>query len=267
MSALTITITGEKGGIGKTTVTAAIGAHAAAVGLRVLIVDWDVQAHQTLMNGYEKQPAVYNLLVRDFPISDCVVNVSPEIYCPAGTSPKGTLHLLPGNRETHAIPRLVGDVEELAFALDEIRDGFDLILIDTQPSAGDLVPFAYAASDYVIIPTQMEFLSLDGMINTINVIESSKRSVQLAGIIPNMYQSNTNLHDYNFQQLRQIAEERKWHLYPTVHRSIVWAEASQEQRMVYTLDRETGRARRDAQVMASAVLKHLGLTSRIPNDG
>ena len=251
--------TGEKGGIGKTTLSTSFAALSAAMGLRVLIVDADPQGHTTLLMGYEKHPGLYDMLVRNVAIEDRIMKVSPEVYCPPGVESRGSLSLLGGNNETQAIPNLVRDSDALAYELDDIKSFFDLIVIDTQPSPSALLAFMYEACDYVVIPTKLEYLSIDGLMSTIDAISKDKFKLSLLGVVPNMYHWNYSLHEYNLEALRKHAVQSGWHMFSPIRQAVAWAEASQERKMVYTLDRETGNARTDSQRLTREILDKLGI--------
>src|SRR5262245_24919058 len=102
-----ITLLNEKGGVGKTTMAATIGAGLAIMGYRVMLIDADPQGHLTLSFGIKRQYSLYNLLVRDeeFSKPGIVVPVPPEVYAlpNAKTPSTGRLFIVPGNRETRLI--------------------------------------------------------------------------------------------------------------------------------------------------------------------
>lgn len=253
----TIVFNSEKGGTGKTTLSTHVAALIAAYGGRVLLIDADPQGHATISFGIEKQPGLYNVLVRGEDIVKHLRTPDAERYAPPGVEPKGQLFVLPGNVETHAITSLLEEADALAEVLEDIEEAVDFVIIDTPPSPGLLLSLIYNAADYVIVPTQMEMLSLDGVAGTIAA--ANKRGVKLLGIIPNQYRENTMLHKYFMEKLEEIATENNWNTFTPIAQRIVWAEASTLQQMVYSLDGEAGKARVEAGKLAREIMKALGV--------
>lgn len=253
----TIVFNSEKGGTGKTTLSTHTAALMAAYGGRVLLVDADPQAHATISLGIDKQPGLYNVLVRGEDLTAHIKTPDPERYSPPGVEPKGVLYVLPGNAETHAIATMLEDADALAEVLEDIEDAIDVVIIDTPPSPGLLLSLIYSAANYVVVPTQMEMLSLDGVAGTIAA--ANKRGVELLGIIPNQYRETTALHKYFLEQLSEIARENNWRMFPPIAQRIVWAEASTLQQMVYSLDGEAGKARVEATRLARDIMRVIGV--------
>lgn len=240
----TIMFNSEKGGTGKTTLSCLTASMLAVRGYRVLLIDFDPQGHATLSFGLPKAPALYDLLVRERPIADLVVQPAHESYVLEGTEVKGSLLLLPGNAETHGIPIHIRDFRILSEILDDNADALDFVIIDTAPSAGGLLTLAWNAAQHVVIPSKMEYLDLDGVRGTIEAAKSW--NVHLAGIVPNLFRDSTELHSDYLRTLRKAAEQNGWHVFQPIHQRIVWAQASAIQTMVSGLNTTTGRARHEA---------------------
>jgi chromosome partitioning protein len=161
--AYVISMTNQKGGVGKTTTTINLGAALAEAGRKVLMVDMDPQGSLSIGLGVapsalEGRKTVYDMLMDSSaaPASDVVVQ----------TSIKG-LDLLPANIHLSAAElRLAGEVAReyaLDRALQTIRADYDYVLIDCQPSLGLLTVNALTASDGAIIPMECEFFALRGV--------------------------------------------------------------------------------------------------------
>ncbi|MCU1676242.1 MAG: partitioning or sporulation protein [Frankiales bacterium] len=182
----------QKGGVGKTTSTINLGAALAEYGRRVLLVDFDPQGALSVglgVNPLQLDRTVYNLLM------DSNVNVDDILL---KTSVAG-LDLLPSNIDLSAAEvQLVGEVareQVLGRALAAVRDDYDIILIDCQPSLGLLTVNALTASDSVIIPLECEFFALRGVALLIQTIEKVRDrlnpQLELEGILATMYDSRT----------------------------------------------------------------------------
>lgn len=251
----TVTFSNNKGGVGKTTFSTHVAALLAAQGYRVLFIDMDAQANGTMSFGIDPAPGLYEVMARDHDLLDALVAPNPSTYCPPNTEPKGKLYVLPGNFETHAIMSVVTDRSKLADALDDLEDVFDVVIIDTPPSPGLLLTLAYAATDLIVVPAQMEFLSVSGLSQTIYTAQRS--GIKLAGIVPNQYREGTALHQYHLKELLTAANEYGWPVWDPIALRIVWAEASTMRQMVYSLEGEVGKARGEALMLARRVVQTL----------
>ncbi|MDT4919340.1 MAG: chromosome partitioning protein, partial [Pseudonocardiales bacterium] len=187
-----IALCNQKGGVGKTTSAINLGAALAEVGRRVLLVDFDPQG--ALSAGLGVQPhqldrTTYNLLMeRNISIEDVLLK----------TGVPG-IDLLPSNIDLSAAEiQLVGEVareQTLARVLAPVRDEYDFVLIDCQPSLGLLTINALTASHGVIIPLECEFFSLRGVALLIDTIEKVQQrlnpDLKLDGILATMYDGRT----------------------------------------------------------------------------
>lgn len=251
-----ITVTSEKGGTGKTTLATHIAAGLALRGKRVLLVDFDPQGHATLSFGVTKSPGLYEMLVRDTDIAELVVNPSPDVFVPEGIALTGKLYVLPGNEETHGSAshpnmRNVGLFRE---CLEDMGHALDVVVVDTAPSPGALLTLVYHATDYVIIPVQMEDLSLHGLLSTLKAM--GKWNARLMGIVPTMFREKTDLHRYHHKLLTETAVERDWCVWQPVHQRTIWGEASASRKMVYLL-KSSGKAKAEAMRLVDYVERSL----------
>ena len=226
-----ITLNAEKGGVGKTTLAVHVAAGLAIRGQTVLLVDADPQGHATMSMGLKKSPGLYNLMVRpeDYSILDVIRPIAPVVYSSDGA--RGRLFVLPGNNETRSITDQVDDSAALRDQLMTL-EGVDTVIIDTPPTPGNIMALVYRATEYVIVPTQAEALSIEGMMNTIN--RAQKEGAQLLGIVPNLLRK-TALHTLNYQHLKQAARERGWALWQPIAEATAWGESSQAKRTVFSL--------------------------------
>jgi chromosome partitioning protein len=187
-----VALCNQKGGVGKTTSAINLGAALAEVGRRVLLVDFDPQG--ALSAGLGVQPhqldrTSYNLLMeRNVSVEDVLLK----------TAVPG-IDLLPSNIDLSAAEiQLVGEVareQTLARVLAPVRDDYDFVLIDCQPSLGLLTVNALTAAHGVIIPLECEFFSLRGVALLIDTIEKVQQrlnpDLKLDGILATMYDGRT----------------------------------------------------------------------------
>lgn len=212
-----IAVINQKGGVGKTTTVANLGAALAARGKRVLLVDLDPQAHLTIClcpDTPDDQPTTYELLTEGAPAEKAIFEV------------RENMHLLPGHIDLAAVEMelvsVVGRETILRDALSDLEDDFDYLLIDCPPSLSVLTVNALAAVDDVVIPLQPHFLALQGLGKLFETILLVRRrlnaQLRVAGIVVCMYESGTRL-------AQEVVEDLKRFLASARDRDVPWANA------------------------------------------
>ncbi len=227
-----IAVTNRKGGVGKSTLTVHLAAGLAIRGQRVLVVDCDPQGQCATLLGQEKADGLFNLLVGDLPYEDLLIPVEPHRYTLDREIGWTLLGLLRSDKSTAFIPYRRNDRLLLAQKLHEIDLGlgFDVILLDTPPSANVFDAAIYAAADGMIFVTEASTLALDGLREGIadfdgfnaQRVEEGRTPLALLGILPNKVTANTRVQRKNLSFLAELEE----HLWPPVFRRAVWEEAA-----------------------------------------
>lgn len=230
-----ITLLNEKGGVGKTTLASHIAAGLAIRGNRVVLVDADPQAQVGLIMNHDKQPGLYNLLVRDMEFPEVLRPVDPKIYSTGDA--KGELWLLPGNVETRGISQMNPNPFIVRERFAELDGWADVVVFDTAPSPSSFHTAIYMATDHILIPTNLTFLALDGVAYSIVHQEQARAlrehnnlgTANRMGIIPTMYQG-TEVQDMNLQDL---LKKHGRHVWPSVPMRTVWQRAAQIGKLLY----------------------------------
>jgi chromosome partitioning protein len=182
-----IALCNQKGGVGKTTTAINLGAALAEYGRRVLLLDFDPQG--ALGAGVGIHPHTLERTIADVMITGEAT--AREVI--RSTSVPG-MDLLPANIDLSGAELLlvseVGREQALARALRPVRDDYDVILIDCQPSLGLLTVNALTAARWVMIPVECEYFSLRGVAllqDTIGKIqERTNPDLALLGVLPTM---------------------------------------------------------------------------------
>jgi chromosome partitioning protein len=203
--ATVIAVANQKGGVGKTTTTANLGAALALRGRRVLLVDLDPQGNLTSAFGLEKdvqQTVAESLLDRRVPL--------PVVSVANGTTSDMTtaqhLSVVPAavglaSAEAQLMNKL-GRELRLRDQLLNVHEHYDYIMIDTPPSLGVLTINALVAASKVIIPTEARFFSLQGLQmleESIEEILYLNPSLEVLGILLSKM-------DRRLKEERQVAE-------------------------------------------------------------
>ncbi len=207
-----VSMTNQKGGVGKTTTTINLGASLAEYGRKVLLVDFDPQGSLSVglgLNPHDMDHTIYNLLMqRDVTIEDVVVPTGVE-----------GMDLLPSNIDLSAAEvQLVHEVareQTLQRVLAPAIEKYDVILIDCQPSLGLLTVNALTASDGVIVPLECEYFALRGVAllkTTIDKVrERLNPKLEIDGVLGTMFDGRT-LHGREvMERLVQAWGDRVFH--------------------------------------------------------
>ncbi|MER7797090.1 ParA family protein [Microbacterium sp. NPDC096154] len=204
-----MTISNQKGGVGKTTTTVNIAAALASLGGRVLVIDLDPQGNASTALGIPHNadtPSIYDVLIDGFPLSD-VVQTSPEsetLFCAPSN-----IHL--AGAEIELVTQVARE-QRLKTAIDDFvreqEQALDFILIDCPPSLGLLTINAFTAAEEVFLPIQCEYYALEGLsqlLGNVKMIQKHLNSrLRLSTILLTMYDGRTKLS-------QQVAEEVRTH--------------------------------------------------------
>ena len=209
-----ISVTNQKGGVGKTTTTVNLAASMSATNRSVLLVDLDPQGNATMGSGVDKrnlEKTTAHVLLERASISECIIHGS-----------KGGYDLLPGNEQLTTAEVQLLEAKEREFklrrALEQVLQDYDYIFIDCPPSLNMLTVNGLVAANSVIIPTQCEYYALEGLSALTQTIErirmSANPELKIEGLLRTMFDPRNNL-------ANDVSAQLTSHFGDSVYRTII----------------------------------------------
>jgi chromosome partitioning protein len=205
-----LTVSNQKGGVGKTTTAVNTAAALAGLGAKVLVIDLDPQGNASTALGVPHSadtPSVYDVLINDTALAD-IVQQSPED--PNLLCAPSTIHL--AGAEIELVSQVARE-HRLRRALEEYLEDnhIDFVIIDCPPSLGLLTINAFTAASEVFIPIQCEYYALEGLSQLLGSIQMIQKhlnpKLHLSTILLTMFDGRTRL-------AQQVADEVRTH-FPT----------------------------------------------------
>ncbi len=185
-----ISVITQKGGVGKTTTVNALAAMLNKAGRRVLAVDMDPQGNLSFSLGAETEDVhtICDVIKKDMNALDCIQRCITADVIPSDVLLSSIeLDYTGKNREFL-----------LREALNDVKNLYDYILIDSPPSLGVLTVNALAASKYVIMPMLPDIFSLQGIAKVYDVIDHVRQTcnpkLEIGGVLVNRYNKRSKLH-------------------------------------------------------------------------
>lgn len=221
--AVTIAVTNQKGGVGKTTSAVNIAYYLAKSGSRVLLVDLDPQGNATSGLGIDKQEletTMGEVLLQTATIEKAILKTEHKNLSLAPT----TSHLANVEVELAGGER---KFTRLKAALEPVADSYDIVIIDSPPSLSLLTVNGLIAAKYVLLPVQAEFYALEGLgqlLETMKLVRKGMNpSLELLGVLPTMMDTRTTLSNQVHDEIKKHFDEKVFKT--TIPRNIRLAEA------------------------------------------
>jgi chromosome partitioning protein len=216
LPAKVVALFNQKGGVGKTTSTINLGAALTELGRKVLLVDFDPQGGLSLGLGVNAHSLPLEGTVY-FALMDPTADVEKIIL----KSSVPGLDFLPANRDLGTAETTlgaeIGGQQFLKRTLNALKDRYDVILIDCQPTMGQLTINALVAADEVIVPLQCEYFALHGFIELKGNLDKVRNflnpNLKLIGILATMFDRKTV---HNREVLTTILEKYPEDVFETI---------------------------------------------------
>ncbi len=240
MSSKIISISNQKGGVGKTTTAVNLSAGLIHAGKGILLIDMDPQANATI--NLLPQDSESELTIKDvFYGKKLAQAISPSVV--------DGLDIVPSALSFAAIEsELISKIGReliLKKALDDkIKPQYDFIIIDTPPALGMISINTLCAADEVIIPIH-EFYALEGVTQLMNVIsqvrEDLNPGLKVSAVLLTMYDERTNLAKDIKEKVHEVFGDIV--LNTTIPRSVKLAEAPSHKQTIFDYAPESTGAR------------------------
>lgn len=225
-----ISITNQKGGVGKTTTTSAVAAGFKLKGYKVLCVDLDPQSNLSFSSGAETEdcPTIYEIL-------------KGEVKTTFSVQKMPSFDIISSNILLSGIElefTQTGREYLLKEALNAVKDKYDYIFIDTPPALSILTVNAFTASDHIIIPMLADIFSLQGIAQLSETIDRVRRycnpNLKVEGIVLTKYNKRTVLSREIKGTAELIAEQLNTGIFnSTIRSSVAIMEAQTNQQDIY----------------------------------
>ena len=196
-----IAVVNQKGGVGKTTTAVNLTAALQDLGLKVLLVDFDPQANASSGLGVDKRKikhSVYDVIINDVKAADAIVSTKHGDVLPSHPDLAGAgVELINADHRER----------QLAHALRDVQDQYDLILIDCPPSLELLTLNALCAADGIMVPVQCEYYALEGLTDLMTTLRMVKKRLnprlEIFGVALTMFDGRTNFSTQVAQEVRR----------------------------------------------------------------
>jgi len=233
MKTRVISITNNKGGVGKTTSALNIGTGLALRGRKVLLIDLDPQANLTISLGVDPNAfldkSIVQILTKQKEAKECLLKVKENVY------------LIPSNKLLNDAEPIVNNKpykeEILKKALAPIKDYFNYIFLDSPPSLNVLTTNGLGASKEVFIPIEAEYLALQGtsqIVEKINEMKEGNEDLKISGVFLTKYDQRKNLNKQVNEVLREQFNDKVFNT--NINTNVALAEAPSHQKDIFSYD-------------------------------
>ena len=236
-----ITIAGQKGGIGKTTVAFNLGAGLVRAGKKVLLIDMDSQGNlsKTALPDYtesEQNPeSIAEVVLHGADWPDIIKEIKPNF------------DIVPAGERLRELDQEIAEIN-----LSFFDSSYDFILFDCPPAMGPRTVAAVLASNSVIVPAEAASFSFDGVRAIARSLETLKR--KMSGIVINKLSPRLRVARHLIEDFENLAADIDTKLYNTyIRSSVAIVESQLMQQDIFTYDKESAVAEDFANLAAEVI--------------
>ncbi len=256
-----ITITNQKGGVGKSTTAVNLSAELGNLGYKVLLVDIDPQGNSTSGYGISKREtalSIYNIINGDSKNEEVVI-----------LTPFENVSVIPSNIDLAGAELELVSMERREYRLRDAllkeKSNYDFILIDCPPSLGLLTLNGLNAADTILIPIQCEYYALEGLSQLMSTVRQVKKlynpTIELEGVLLTMYDPRLNLTTQAVEEVNKYFNDKVFKT--TIPRNVRLSEAPSYGRPVMYYD-QGSKGAESYKKLAEEILEN---NPRIRRDG
>ena len=179
-----------KGGTGKTSICYQVSSHISLMGFKVLVVDCDPQAHLSTTYGFSSESdflTMYDVIINDIGVDEAIKKIHEGLDCIPSNLSLTKLEI-----ELNAIPRRE---ERIYLSLHHLREEYDFIFIDTNPTISLLNRNVITFADVLNVVCEPATYSLNGLKILVDDLSKFYNYMRIEGgdlnIIPNKYEDRT----------------------------------------------------------------------------
>jgi len=223
-----------KGGTGKTTTVVSLASCLASKGKKILVLDVDVQGNIKESFGINHKLTIYDLLLNDTFVDDCIVKARDNIDCIISNKTLASCEL-----QLSGMPRREEILKIRMKHIDQ-TERYDFVLIDCSPSLSLLNQNTLLYANEIIIPISMDYLAMLGATQVIDNLAMIKKYYEkqliITGVIPTFYEKRTNMSQEVIEALQNTYKEK---VFPAVRVDTKIKQASSANQTIFEVDKQS----------------------------